>query len=105
MDEQFFTKSKYDFIGVEFKFEALAAITSENFAKEIERESALGGYEYIKKFHKDGPFFYFYAEDIDKKKSKLIKAYYSNKYGESFRIETIHSSDLKALGLKLIKEE
>jgi hypothetical protein len=100
---EFFTKSKYDFIGVEFNYDVLAEITSENFAKEVKKNLVMC--DYIKRFHQDGPFFTFYAEDIKQEKSLLLKAYFSDKYGEYSRFQTIWSEDLAAMGLKIVKEE
>jgi hypothetical protein len=100
---EFFTKSKYDFIGVEFNYDALTEITSENFAKEVKQHLVMCNY--IKRFHQDGPFFTFYAEDMQQTESLLLTAYFSDKYGEYFRIDTISSSTLAEMGLQIVKEE
>lgn len=98
---EFFSKSEYDFIGVEFNFSALAQATSQEFADKIEDEVLC---LYIKIMHVRNNFYTFFAENIDKTEYKLITAY-CNKEGNYFTVESINSSHLHEMGLKVVGED
>jgi len=89
-ENRFFTKSKYEFIGHDFKLEALEELTNDpKFIKELDYSI---GSMYIRKFrYKEGEkhfFFDFYLTDYDKERFTLIHAYHNKE--DYFSIDTIN---------------
>ncbi|MFS0783328.1 hypothetical protein [Bacillus sp. 1P06AnD] len=100
-ESDFFTKSKYEFIGHDFNFKALSNLTSIDFAEKIKDEI---GTFYIKKFvYTDGEdhfFLDFYAENgIEEKQFLVIHAYHNKK--DYFSINRIDYRTFRDLDLDI----
>lgn len=104
----FFTKHEYDFIGVDFQFEKLAEMTSENFVEKL--KDKLNVSHYIKRMHvnkiDDCTYFInFFAEGFEEEDFQILKTYFSTTHGEYFSFNSISNYDLGNLGLNLVKKE
>jgi hypothetical protein len=97
-ESKFFTKSEYNHIGYKFNFDALADITSKEFADEIKKHI---GFCHIKKFtfedKEDHIFLYFYAEEVLERDFVIIHAYHNK--GDYHSIDAVKKSTFDKLGL------
>ena len=102
---EFFVETEYKHLKYQFDFEALAKLTTSDFAKKIENEIVCDN---VVKFNfKEGDehfFLWFYVQNmIHDDVFTIIKAYHNKK--DFFTIEQINTGDFEKLGLKISFED